>query len=161
MNAMIPATYDAQIIAAVNKHLMWEDWRRWKAQLFQESGLNPTVTNRASGCQGIAQFEPSTFIQCARELGYPPGASPFDPVCGIDAGAYYMAKMWRVWKAKRSNDDRRCLAQASYNAGEGVVIDAQKAAGGAVDYASIRPFLPDETKDYVDKIARWYAELTQ
>ena len=63
--------------------------------------------------------------------------------------------------------DRFMLAAASYNAGAGHLIKAQRACNNARNYPEIIICLPDitghhanETKDYVRKIVtRWYPAL--
>jgi len=51
--------YDALIKTAQKKYLPGTDWRLLKAQLTQESDLNPRAVSPA-GAQGIAQFMPNT-----------------------------------------------------------------------------------------------------
>lgn len=84
----------------------------------------------------------------------------------IRAGAYYMARLARGWSSKRPVLDRWDLARASYNAGFGNLLKAQKAAGGAVLYADIIRALPQvtghhsrETTTYVELIHKWYRRM--
>ena len=87
-----------------------------------------------------------------------------DLLAGLDT---QMGTLRRQWRAERSEDDRRRLAQASYNAGLGNMLQAQILAKGAADYASIAAQLhrvtgadhAKETRDYVARIERIYNEL--
>ncbi len=136
------------------------DWRLLKAQLIQESNLQPDAVSPA-GAQAIAQFMPPTWADRA-----PAGASPFDPEIAIPMAASYMEDLLRQWRADRTEMDRYCLALASYNAGLGSILRAQRAAGGANDYRTIIGALPQvtgrhaaETQGYALKILRKYAGL--
>jgi hypothetical protein len=77
-----------------------------------------------------------------------------------------MAKLLNSWSAPRPDIDRYCLALASYNAGFGNLLKAQKAAGGANDYASIIRSLPHvtghhaaETTAYVKRILNYFNQM--
>ena len=63
-------------------------------------------------------------------------------------GAYYMAYLIGSWYVDRPEVDRHCLAMASYNAGLGNILKAQKLAGGPSLYAPIIKKLPDVTGDH-------------
>jgi len=159
--------YDALIKQAAEQYLPNHDWRLLKAQYLAESRLDPNAVSPV-GAQGIAQFMPGTWSDVAKELGYPADITPFDPEAAIPAGAYYMAKLLNGWSAPRPDIDRYCLALASYNAGFGNLLKAQKAAGGANDYASIIKALPEvtgkhalETTTYVKRILNyWHGMVT-
>lgn len=153
--------YDREITAAVAQ--WWPSgpgWLWWKAQLYQESRLNPAAVSPV-GAAGLAQFMPGTWREVAREMRLPPGASPNQAIA-ISAGAYYMAKLAAGWKAERSVMERHILAQAAYNAGLGNILAAQKRCGNARNWPEIAPCLPlitgrhaAETTGYVQQIARW------
>ena len=157
--------YDQEIQAAVAK--WWPSdipWEWWKAQLYQESGLRPDVISPV-GASGIAQFMPGTWKSISRQLGFR-NVSPFSANHSIEAGAYYMAKLARIWSWERPEIDRWDLARASYNAGPGNLLKAQKKAHGAVFYKDIIKGLPavtgkysKETIEYVKNIHRWYAQI--
>lgn len=157
-----PSRYDTDIQNAVDR--WWPDypaWLAWKAQLYQESRLDPAAVSPV-GAQGLAQFMPGTWAGVARELRLPTGASPTQDIA-IDAGAYYMARLRRSWSAPRPTEDHHQLAQASYNAGLGHLLAAQKRCGGPALYAEIIVCLPAvtgarnsaETIGYVTSIAKW------
>lgn len=154
--------YDPLIFAAVQK---W--WPRgtdhvwWKAQLYQESRLDPTAESPA-GAQGLAQIMPGTWDRLQKRLKLS-RATPFEAKPAIMAGAYYMADMYGNWTAKRPESDRLKLAQASYNAGLGNILAAQKACGGANLYECIITCLPEitghhssETINYVIMIEKHF-----
>ncbi|WP_211212251.1 transglycosylase SLT domain-containing protein [Kiloniella laminariae] len=157
--------YDKQIAFAVSAH--WPDYpypEAWKAQLYQESLLEPLARSPV-GAEGLAQFMPGTWAQISKELGYglisPRLADP-----AINAGAYYMKKLRRSWISKRPEEDRHKLAQASYNAGLGNIIKAQRLCGGVLLYLEIVACLSQvtgkhsrETITYVERIEIWRAKL--
>lgn len=157
-----PDKYDSIIKRSVKVY--WADfpfWRAWKAQLWQESRLDPDAMSPV-GASGLAQFMPGTWREIAPALGYahlpPTSVRP-----AINAGAYYMAKLRRAWSAPRPQDDRHWLAAASYNAGFGNILKAQKVCGGAALYLEIIACLPGvtgahstETITYVERIKRWW-----
>ncbi len=140
------------------------DWRLWKAQLYQESLLDPDAVSPV-GARGVAQFMPATWAEVSRAMGYV-NVSPHMAGPAIDAGAYYMARLRRSWHSERSEADRHSLAAASYNTGLGNLLRAQRACGGAVDYAEIIRCLPDitgrhsrETITYVERIWTYYVRM--
>ena len=155
--------YDASIKAAVEKHLPFYDWTLYKAQLWQESRLNPTAVSPANAV-GVAQFTPMTWSDWAHRAGYD-GADRTNPEASIFTGACYMAALIGKWKAPRPDIDRWCLAMASYNAGFGHIINAQKRSGDKPLYADIIKHLVNvtgdknskETKDYVRKILTYWS----
>jgi len=147
--------YDSLIKAAVKKYLPRNfDWRLFKAQLWEESKLNPNAKS-GKGAVGIAQFMPKTWTEWAPKAGFK-GFKRTDPEASIFTGAAYMAYLMTKWHWPRPTADRECLAMASYNVGFGNMLKAQKLAGGATLYAEIISALPDvprvnhtETINYV------------
>lgn len=162
--------YDSHIQAAAERWLPGWDWRWWKAQLYQESLLNPDVCSHAGAC-GIAQFMPGTWREVHAQLRLPASVTPFHAEAAIDAGAYYMRRMRAVWTSDRSEDDRRALAQASYNAGSGNILRAQRVCiaetrASCRTWAEVSQYLHRvtgrhhaETLTYVQRIRRWYLQL--
>lgn len=157
--------YDSLIESAVSR---W--WPRhadplwWKAQLFQESRLDPSAVSPV-GAAGLAQFMPGTWAEVSRELGLGQ-ISPHMVKPAINAGAYYMRKLAKGWSAPRPETDRWDLARASYNAGFGNILKAQKTCGNPNGYADIMFCLhmvtghhSRETHTYVARIHRWYKEM--
>jgi soluble lytic murein transglycosylase-like protein len=163
---MITNQYDSLIKRSTEKYLPWVDWRLIKAQLLQESKLNPDAKSHV-GAMGIAQFMPKTWAEIVEKMSLPLSASAYDPDYAIPACCFYMAKLYGKWKAKRPEMDKWCLTLVSYNAGTGNLLKAQKLAGGANDYASIIKALPGvtgsknakETTDYAIKILGYYTQL--
>lgn len=158
-------TYDTLIQQAVKKHLPGVDWRLYKAQLYQESLLNPDAVSPV-GAEGLAQFMPGTWRDVSKQMKLQKDAKPTDPKHAIPAGAYYMSTLLKSWSSPRPDMDRYCLALASYNAGFGHLIKAQKKAGGALLYAPIIAKLPDitgthaaETTAYSKRILHYYNQM--
>lgn len=139
----------------------YPDWLDWKAQLYQESQLDPGAIS-ASGARGLAQFMPGTWAEVSRQLGYGI-VSPHIARYAIDAGAYYMASLRRQWSAPRPAEDRQRLAQASYNTGMGNMLHAQRLCGNRASWDGIYPCLrtvtgaagASQTITYVERIAHW------
>lgn len=139
----------------------WPYWLSWKAQLWQESRLDPDAESPV-GARGIAQFMPGTWADIAPALGYGHlSATAARPA--IEAGAFYMARLRRGWSSPRPQPDRHWLAAASYNAGFGNILQAQKRCGGPALYHEIMVCLPqvtgrhsEETITYVQRIKRWW-----
>jgi membrane-bound lytic murein transglycosylase MltF len=166
----IPTRYDLQIAEASARWLPW-DWRWLKAQYYAESALNPAAVSPA-GARGIAQLMPGTHTELAAALRSP-WASPHDVEYAIEAGAFYMRRMRAIWTAPRPEDERRRLAQASYNAGAGNIIAAQRrcnadSAGPCRDWPQIAAHLHKvtghhhaETLGYVARIERLFARLAR
>ncbi|SEG12837.1 transglycosylase SLT domain-containing protein [Marinobacterium lutimaris] len=159
-----PDRYDAEIKQAAERWLPGYDWRLWKAQLYQESLLNPDAVSPV-GARGIAQFMPGTWLEVSRQLGYQ-NLSPHMAEPAIIAGAYYQGRQVRMWSAPRPDSDRYSLGAASYNAGAGNVLASQRVCGGANGYAEIIACLPrvtgdhaTETKTYVQRIWRYWTEM--
>ena len=163
---MYTTTYDVPIRAAAEQFLPPWHWLWLKAQLIAESALDPDAVSPA-GAQGIAQFMPATWADVRAALRFPSSASPFEPAYAIKGAAWYLGLLRRQWRSPRSEDDRRRLVQASYNAGLGNLVKAQKRAGGATAYAPIADRLHEitgadharETRDYVARIERIQREL--
>ena len=97
----------------------------------QESHFRPRVVS-PKGAQGLMQLMPGT----ARRFGV---KRPFDPVENIRGGTQYLKQLLVMF------DGRVDLALASYNAGEGRVIQYGH---------KVPPFR--ETQDYVRKISKRY-----
>jgi len=128
------------------------DWRFFKAQGMTESGLRPEVCSHAGAC-GLMQFMPGT----AAAMGL---VNRFDARESIRAGIAYDRRLWNQWTAPRPAPDRLKLAFASYNAGLGHVLAAQRRANGANPYAAIAPHLWPEPREYVERIGRWRQRFT-
>ena len=162
---MYTTQYDDLFRAARDTHFPQIDWRWLKAQDIAESNLDPTAESEA-GAQGIAQFMPDTWAQECKLL-YGKVHDVFDATYAIQVQAAYMAKLWHMWTAPRPEIDHLQLAFASYNAGFGNILKAQKIARGVRDYDSIIVQLnrvtgmdnANQTIDYVLRIRKYYGEL--
>ena len=156
--------YDSLFAKYQSKYLPGTDWRLLKAQGMAESNLNPDAKSPV-GALGLMQVMPGTWDEISEELKWA-GACRTDPDRSIEAGAYYMSKLVKSWRSPRPDMDRYCLALASYNAGFGNLLKAQKKANNANMYADIIRRLPEitgshsaETIAYVRRILNYYNQL--
>lgn len=166
----IPHRYDAAIQAASARWLPAWGWRWWKAQLYQESQLDPNA-HSSVGASGLCQAMPGTWREIRRAMRWGL-VSPYVAARCIEGGAWYMSRQRAVWTAPRPETDRRELAQASYNAGAGNILKAQRrCAADNVCNCNLWPplaqLLPkvtgranaEQTITYVRRIRRWYLLL--
>lgn len=167
--APAPTAYDRAIEAAARTHLpdvaQIHGWQLYKAQLWQESRLDPRAVSPA-GAAGLAQFMPATWREIRDQMQFG-SVSPHVAEYAIVAGAVYMAQLRRRWHAPRPEWDRHSLALASYNAGMGNLLRAQRACGGVNRYAEVMECLPavtgrhaQETEGYAPQIWRWHALMS-
>lgn len=143
-----------------NIYMPMVDWRLLKSQCYAESAFDPAAVSPV-GAQGICQFMPGTWEDVQR--GTKIQGSPFDPDVNIQFAAYYMSRLRRTWSSPRPESDRHSLAMASYNAGLGHLLNAQRRCNGALLYDEIIVCLPyitgrhsKETITYVQRIWRFY-----
>ena len=164
----ITSEYDSDFKAAVRRYWTQEynsNWCLAKSQCYVESHLKPDAVSPV-GATGLCQIMAGTYADVAKRIDLR-SSGRRDPASNIDAGVYYMATMIRIWMAPRSKECRLNLAWASYNAGPGNVIKAQKLSGGRKCWVHISPYLPDvtgrkhsaETQGYVHKIWAAYRRL--
>ena len=112
------------------------------------------------------QIMPKTGLELARQTG---AAGPLtSPALNALYGAFYMRRMLNIWHSPRPAKARLELAWASYNAGAGHIIKAQRLCGDAALWGEMAPCLVQvtgrhsrETITYVQRIHRWYAGLTE
>jgi soluble lytic murein transglycosylase-like protein len=156
--------YDPEIQKAAHRYMPGVDWRLWKAQLYQESRLNPEATSPV-GAEGIAQFMPRTWREVSAALGYD-GVSARSAYHAILAGAYYMGQQRLQWRKADTEENRHSLAACNYNAGGGNCRRAQRLAGVYAWQTVLFDHLPavtgrhaKETQTYVTRIWRWYAAM--
>jgi len=90
---------------------------------------------------GIAQIMPATWDRFGK-------GDPYNAQDSIIAGVKCMANMLGQWTAPRPEIDRVCLAMASYNAGLGHILKAQKLSGNKALYSEIIEHLPSVTGDH-------------
>jgi len=98
------------------------DWELLAAMAYKESRFDSTVTS-GKGAQGIMQIMPRT----GERLGLQPG----DPMEEhIAAATRYLNKLDTFWvRAIPDREQRLRFVLASYNAGPGHIVDAQRLAG--------------------------------
>ncbi len=136
------------------------DWRLFKAQGMAESNLDPTARSRV-GARGLMQLMPSTYREIASENA--DLALIDNPELNIEAGIAYDRRLWLRWANDSVADDRRQFMFASYNAGRGTLLNAQRRARERrLDprrwrnieriAASVPRWRHAETLDYVGKI---------
>jgi membrane-bound lytic murein transglycosylase MltF len=143
------------------------DWRIFKAQAMAESEMNPNAVSWV-GARGLMQLMPSTYkgIQ-TRAVGF---GSIDDPEWNIAAGVLHDRYLWRKWELDSIHTDRREFMFASYNAGEGTIMNAQKACTAkSLDrrsWRSVETVAPEvkrwryrETLGYVRKIQGGIANM--
>lgn len=97
------------------------DWRLLAAQAYQESKFDATAKSWA-GAEGLMQLLPST----GEMYGV---TNMLDPDQSLRAGAEYLAWLDDIWaKYVPDAEERRKFVLASYNAGQGHVLDARRLA---------------------------------
>ncbi len=111
--------YDELVKKSALKHDF--DWRLVTAQMWQESNFNPKAESPV-GAQGLLQVMPRT----GEDMGYPPPL--FEPDRNLQAGVKYMEWIRNRFRDPLPTDEKLWFALASYNAGLGHVLDAQKLA---------------------------------
>lgn len=133
------------------------------AQAVQESRFDSKAVSPA-GAVGIAQFMSPTARQVEEELKsklalFKDGFDRENPIQSIWAQVYYMNKLFKTWDLGRVDSERLKLALASYNAGTGNILKAQKASGNKKFWEEIKLSLSSitgknskETIGYVDNI---------
>lgn len=142
------------------------------AQAVQESRFDEKAVSPA-GAVGIAQFMATTSKQVAEELKpklslFKDGFDRENPIQSIWAQVYYMNKLFKTWDLGRVEVERFKLALASYNAGTGNILKAQKLSGDKKLWHEIKLFLSSvtgknsiETIGYVDNIMKYAADVNK
>lgn len=152
-------TYDAHLERAALRWMPEHDWRWLRAQCFQESRFRSTAISPA-GARGLCQFMPGTWADAGRALGV---RNVFDPRENAWAAGWYMRRQLNGWIWDRTDMQRLQLAQASYNAGRGNILAAQRICGSPRTWDEISPCLhrvtghhSAETIGYVRQIQTWF-----
>ncbi|MBX7051540.1 MAG: transporter substrate-binding domain-containing protein [Flavobacteriales bacterium] len=97
------------------------DWRMLAALAYQESRFNPQAQSW-SGAYGLMQLMPETAVRFGCDT------AP-DAECSIRASVKYLKYLQGLWKKRVPNQQERDkFVLASYNIGQGHVIDAQNLA---------------------------------
>lgn len=159
------AEYDKHFIKYTKDNLPFWDWQWLKAQCYQESLLKHDAVSPV-GAMGLCQFMPGTWKEVNTKLKRDINTSAFDPVASIEYASVYNASLVKQWSSKRPEPDRRNLVFASYNAGLGNLLKAQKKCDNKTLYNEIIACLPDitghhskETITYVTRINKWFIEM--
>lgn len=112
--------YD-ELIKKYSDTIGW-DWKLVAALIYQESRFNPSVES-SSGAYGLMQVMPSTGDHFGLDV-----TKSVDN--NIHAGVRYIKYLDKVFSKKiPDNGERVKFVLASYNAGQGHVLDAMKLAG--------------------------------
>lgn len=155
-------TYDDLIREAASDFLPGIDWRLGKAQLFQESRLDPNARSPV-GALGLGQFMPGTWgdVTKALKMGLV-DRRMVEP--SILAWGYYMRQLRQRWKMP--DLERHKFALGGYNAGNGNVGRAYSACQQPQTWDRLTECLPQitgrhskETIGYVISIWKWWKAL--
>jgi membrane-bound lytic murein transglycosylase F len=142
------------------------DWRWFRAQGIAESGLNPMAVSSA-GATGIMQLMPGTYAEMTKLLGMSASKTTaallYDPETNVRCGIAYDRQMWNIWKQEQGAE-RIWFMLASYNAGPGNIVKAQRMAAVQNRWASVSmqlhlvtgPKHSQETIGYVRRIRKIY-----
>lgn len=159
--------YDELIERASKRFLPLWDCRWFKAQLAVESDLDAGMQTD-DGRAGIAGFDFPRWENAMVGLGWPVDTQRTNVSAATMAFGWTMQRMHKLWfSGKRSEDDRRRLAQACYRIGFGDLARAHALAKGALEYETIISHLPEvvsaprarDATEYVARIGAVYAEL--
>lgn len=110
--------YDA-ILRAEAEHFNI-DWRLVAALMYHESKFNPNARS-FGGAYGLMQFMPGT----GPKFGVYPSSTPEVQIHG---GYKYLERISKLWSGIKDENERLKFILASYNAGSGHILDAQKLA---------------------------------
>jgi len=136
------------------------DWKWFKAQAIAESSLRDDVKSWV-GAKGIMQIIPRTFTEIQEKN--PSFININEPRWNIAAGIYYDNQQYLRWRDISASDDRLSFMFASYNAGRGTILSAQKVSkqegypgNSWIHIEAVAPKVPrwrhDETLGYIKKI---------
>ena len=155
--------YNSDFRAAAWRYWPHEEKRNWcelHARAMVESSGRPDVVSPA-GAVGLMQIMPGT----GRDLGVSV-SDLYNSKKNIHAAARLAERYRAFWYSPRTAVERRRLERASYNAGPGNIIKAQKMCGMARLWRDILPCLPSvtgphatETIDYVERHDEWLLKL--
>ena len=146
----------------------WSDtphtWELLSELARAESSFRPEVMSHV-GAVGLLQVMPGTWDEIKQHDIPDLGDDLTDPSDNIRAGSHYLRRMYNIWYADRTEEDRMKLSLASYNAGPGNLLKAQRLSGGANHFPLIARQLPRVTGshapgtiEYADKIWGRYQE---
>lgn len=110
--------FDAILKAEGIKHNI--DWRLVAALIYHESKFNPNA-RAFGGAYGLMQFMPGT----GPKFGVYPSSTP---EVQIQGGYKYLSRITKLWTGIKDEEERNKFILASYNAGAGHILDAQRLA---------------------------------
>ena len=120
--------YDAYFRKATKKFFGIDtDYRWFKSQAMAESGLDHEAVSPV-GAKGIMQVMDPTYAEIKRKNNDILG-NVFSARWNIQAGIYYDSYLYGQWSSPRPEFDRMAFMFASYNAGLGNILKAQKICG--------------------------------
>jgi hypothetical protein len=134
-----------------------------------ESSFNPQAISRDGyASKGLFQLLDSTGKELLAKSELSRTYDPYDPSLNIELGMRHLHRLMKLFESntKLTNtistygasdtSSKEKLAIAAFNAGEGRVAQAQKQAKRQGEdpgyFASVKPFLPTTTQNYVDKV---------
>lgn len=134
-----------------------------------ESSFNPqAVSSDGHFSKGLMQLLDSTGSQYHSQTGMSEKYNPFNPEQNVKLGISYLRYLHDIFSkqttlpnehvtfAAANSSSLEKLAVAAYNAGEGRVASAQERAkqdgNDPTNYEQIQSYLPESTKQYVEKV---------
>lgn len=114
------------------------EWKYTKALAISESDCRPKVCSSSNAC-GVMQILQRTWGDIS-DVPYNKGI--YNPAYNIEAGIAYLASLAKQWD-RRGRKPREVLdlAAASYNAGLGNILKAQRLCGISRLWGDIAPCL--------------------
>ena len=128
------------------------DWRLIAAQAYKESRFDPKAESWA-GAMGLMQITPTLAEQYGVE-------NPYNPTENLKAGLRYLRWLEDFWQNIEDAGERLKFVLASYNVGQGHVLDAQRLAekyGGNPDsWADVSEYLIKKSQPqfYNDEVVK-------
>lgn len=144
--------YDAIIKKETKRHFgPTFNWKFFKAQIAAESAFNPKAISPV-GAKGLLQVMPGTMNDIVKKSKWIKNDS-FNPRWNIAAGIWYNAKLYKTWSSPRPFNDRMCLVFASYNAGLGNPLKAQKLCLSSKNKTNCNLWLP--IREQAPNVSTW------